>query len=196
VIGHSLGGVIALQLALDAPAIVQSVALLEPAFMAAISRAEGAQRPETVIAQQQFVQSMDHVRAIYHRGDARAALLAFLQTRAGEAFRGVLDWLVKTGEFDQAVRDAGTFLEVEMPAAYAWQFSAADAGRFRKPLLSVLGMQSPARAQKVHEILAVWIPQTEKLVLPNAEHALPLMDPTGTAQALASFFTRYPMAAA
>ena len=33
-----------------------------------------------------------------------------------------------------------------------------------------------------------------KLVLPNAEHALALMDPPGIAKALADYFVRHPMA--
>ena len=49
------------------------------------------------------------------------------------------------------------------------------------------------RAQKVHDVLTAWIPQTEKFVLPDAEHALPLMDPPGIAKALADWFSRYPM---
>ena len=56
---------------------------------------------------------MAGVQAIFATGDRRGALLAFLETRAGEAFREVLDWLRRTGEFEQAIRDADTFLEVD-----------------------------------------------------------------------------------
>jgi pimeloyl-ACP methyl ester carboxylesterase len=193
VVGHSLGGVIALQLALEAPALVQSLALLEPALMSAIARSEGTLRPETLASQHQFRHSLQQVRELHAAGDARAALTAFLETRAADAFRGVLDWLLQTGEFEQALRDFGTFLEIEMPAAFAWQFSAADATRLKQPLLSILGLHSPARARQVHEVLAAWIPQTQKLVLPNAEHAIAMMDPQGIAQALAEFFSRHPV---
>lgn len=196
VAGHSLGGVIALQLALDEPNLVQSVALLEPALMGAIARAEAGYRPETADSQRQFREGMKEVDRAYESGDPRGALLAFLETRAGAAFRNVLEWLRKTGEFDQAVRDAGTFLRVEMPMAYAWHFTAAEAARIKNPLLSILGVHSPARARKVHEVLAAWTPQTETLVLPDAEHALPLMDPPGIARALANFFARHPIAKA
>src|SRR5207249_2508012 len=110
VAGHSLGGVIALQLALDAPTLVQSLALMEPALMGAIARAEGSLRPETLASQQQFHHSLQQVRAFYAAGDARAALTAFLETRSADVFREVLDWLLKSGEFDQAMRDFGTFL--------------------------------------------------------------------------------------
>ena len=52
VVGHSLGGVIALQLALDAPQAVRTLALMEPALMGAIAKAEAAERPDAVRAQQ------------------------------------------------------------------------------------------------------------------------------------------------
>jgi len=55
-------------------------------------------------------------------------------------------------------------------------------------VLSILGSHSPERAQKVHQVLQQWVPQTEKYVLPSAEHALPLMDPQrDLAEVLASF---------
>ena len=192
VVGHSLGGVIGVQLALDEPDLVQSLALLEPALMGAIAKSmagpEGAAK-----AQEDFIEGMKKVNEIFESGDRRGALMAFLETRAGGAFREVLDWLTKTGEFDQAVRDADTFLQVEMPAAYAWSFTPEDAKRIKQPVLSILGVQSPERAQKVHEVLKQWVPQTQEVYLENAEHALPLMDPPGIAKTLAEWLSKHPM---
>jgi len=192
VVGHSLGGTIALQLAIDAPEKVHTLALMEPAIMAAIAKSQAAPG-EAEASQRQFMEGMANVQAVYERGDRRGALLAFLETRAGQAFRGVLDWLTTTGEFDQAVRDADTFLQVEMPAAYAWNFDAEAAKKITQPVLSILGAHSPERAQQVHAIFKQWVPQTETTVLPDAEHALPLMDPPGVARALAVWFGRHPI---
>lgn len=192
VIGHSLGGVIGVQLTLDDPEKVQSLALLEPALMGAIAKSQAG--PEAAEkSQQEFREGMKKVNEIFETGDRRAALTAFLETRAGGAFREVLDWLTETGEFDQAVRDADTFLQVEMPAAYAWSFTPEDARRIEQPVLSILGVQSPERAQKVHQILKQWVPQTEEVYLENAEHALPLMDPPGIAKTLAEWLAKHPM---
>jgi pimeloyl-ACP methyl ester carboxylesterase len=192
VVGHSLGGVIGIQLALDAPEMVHSLALLEPALMGAIAKSQAG--PEAAEkSQQDFRDGMKKVNEIFETGDRRGALMAFLETRAGGAFREVLDWLTETGEFDQAVRDADTFLQVEMPAAYAWSFTPEDAGRIEQPVLSILGVQSPERAQKVHQILKQWVPQTEEVYLENAEHALPLMDPPGIAKTLAEWLAKHPM---
>ena len=190
VVGHSLGGAIALQLALDAPAAVRSLVLLEPALMGAIARAEAARRPEAVASQEAFRRNIEEVRAISRAGDDRGALLHFLRSRAGQAFSGVLEFLEASGELDQAVADAKTFLNVEIPAAFRWGFTPADAGRIRRPVLSVLGSHSPERPQKVHRALCTWVPQTELLTLAGAEHALPMMNPPELAAGLASYFDR------
>ncbi len=192
-IGHSLGGVIAMQMAIDHPEMVQTLVLLEPAIMGAIAKSEAAGRPDAAQNQQVFMDGMRNVAAIYDSGDVRGALTTFLETRAGGAFREVLDWLTRTGEFDQAIKDAGTFLKVEMPAAYAWDFSPAEAKRITQPTLSVLGSHSPIRAQKVHEILTKWVPQTEMVKLTNAEHALPLLDPPGMAVTFVEYLAKHPM---
>ena len=193
VAGHSLGGAIAVQAALDAPDVVRTLILLEPTLMGAIAKAEAAARPDASAAQAEFMAGVNKVISIYQSGDVRGALLEFLQSRAGESFAGVLEWLSTSGEFDQAVVDAPTFLEVELPAAFQWSFGPTSAARLDQPVLSVLGGHSPERPQKVHRVLSEWVPQTELLTLDHAEHALPLMDPPGIAAALATYLRRHPL---
>jgi pimeloyl-ACP methyl ester carboxylesterase len=194
-IGHSLGGAIALQAALDAPATVRSLALLEPALMGQIAKVRAAQDPAAAASQQQFTGAFAEVAAIARTGDKRGALLAFLESRAGDAFRDVLEFLTRTGEFEQAVADADTFLQVEMPAAFRWEFGPQQARRITQPVLSVLGSHSPERAQLVHRVLTGWIPQTRLATLDRAEHALPLLDPPGLARTLANFLDSVPVPA-
>jgi pimeloyl-ACP methyl ester carboxylesterase len=195
VVGHSLGGVIAIQLALDNPERVQSLALMEPALMGAIAKAEAANNPKAAESQKAFMAGMDNVNELARQGDKRAALEAFLETRAAGAFRGVLDFLTQSGEFEQAVRDADTFLNIEMPAAYRWNFTPEIAAGLKPPVLSILGSHSPERARGVQEVLEKWVPQTQEAILPNAEHALPLMDPPGIARVIVEWCSRYPIAA-
>lgn len=195
VVGHSLGGVIAIQLALDEPDRVQSLALMEPALMGAIAKAEAASNPQAAESQKAFMAGMERVNELARQGDNRAALTAFLETRAAGAFRGVLDFLTQTGEFDQAVLDADTFLNIEMPAAYRWNFTPEIAAEIKPPMLSILGSQSPERARGVQEVLERWAPQTQEAVLPGAEHALPLMDPPGIAKVIVEWCSRYPIEA-
>jgi pimeloyl-ACP methyl ester carboxylesterase len=194
VMGHSLGGVIAIQVAADHPEAVHDLALMEPALMAAIAKSQP--NVDAKASQEQFMAGMAQVNAIYQTGDKRGALETFLQTRAGEAFRDVIDFLLNSGEFETAIKDADTFLQVEMPAAYQWDFTPQQAAQLKMPVASILGQHSPPRAQKVEAFLIEWIPQTEQVVLPRAEHALALFDPPGIAQVLADWFAKYPIGVA
>jgi pimeloyl-ACP methyl ester carboxylesterase len=196
VVGHSLGGVIGIQLALDEPERVVSLALMEPALMGAIAKAEAVNNPQAAESQKKFMEGMQKVNEIAASGDKRGALEAFLQTRAAGAFRGVLDFLTQSGEFEQAVEDADTFLQIEMPAAYRWNFTPEIAATVKPPVLSILGSHSPERAQAVHQVLKRWVPQTEDATLPDAEHALPLMDPPGIARVVVEWCSRHPIGAA
>jgi pimeloyl-ACP methyl ester carboxylesterase len=186
-VGHSLGGAIALEAAVTAPSRVRSLALLEPALMGQIAKVRGEHDPGVARARLRFRRAFDEVLAIARTGDKRAALLAFLQSRASEAFRAVLDFLTESGDFDRAVVDADTFLQVEMPAAFAWDFGPERAARVAQPVLSILGARSPERARIVHWVLREWVPQTQEFVLADAGHALPLMDPAGLAAGLSRF---------
>src|SRR5436190_8247503 len=108
--GHSSSGNIALQLALDAPQTVQSLALLEPALLAVPS---GPQVAREVLAP---------ALQRYGAGDKAGAVETFLQGVAGPDCRAVLE-KVLPGAFEEAVADADTFFGQELPALRQWSFS-------------------------------------------------------------------------
>lgn len=193
VMGHSLGGTIAIEVALQAPDLVQTLVLMEPAIIPAIARARASDDPDVLASQVQMMQSMLRVRELFEAGDRRGALTAFLDTRAGDTFRGALDYLTARGEFEQAIKDADTFLGVEIPAAIGWPFNPERAAQLKMPVLSMLGVRSPERPQLAHRALTEWVPQTELVTLPDAEHAMPLFDPPGIARVLAGYFARHPI---
>ena len=84
VVGHSYGGVIALQLAFDAPGSVHSLALLEPALL--MVPAAGA-----------FSEAMVPANEAYTAGDPRAAIDAFMRAACGDNYLEVSDATVGPG---------------------------------------------------------------------------------------------------
>lgn len=179
VVGHSYGGPIALQLALDAPDAVHSLSLLEPPLLGAIP------------SDQQFMEGMELVQQIYKEGKKSEAIDTFLRLVCGQEYRSVIDQALPRGYFEQAVADLDTFFRVELPALQEWSFTREAAERIKQPVLSVLGADSIPIFREVHEVLLEWLPQAEELVLPNATHLLQMVNPRDLAEGLAGFFIRH-----
>ncbi len=181
VVGHSYGGAIALQLTLDAPKRVHSLALLEPALL-------------NVPSAGPFAEGLGPIIGRYQDGDAAGAMEGFLEAVAGPGLGPVIDDRIGSDWHQRAVADIDTFFSVEFPALGEWSFTREQAGSIHQPVLSVLGAQSAAvtpMTGEVHALLQEWLPQTEPVILPDATHALQMMNPRGMAQALSGFMGRH-----
>jgi pimeloyl-ACP methyl ester carboxylesterase len=184
VVGHSSSGNIALQLALDAPDAVHSLALLEPALMSVPSAQTSRAFVGTAIQ-------------LYRAGDKAGAVDTFLQGTCGPGYRAVLDQALP-GAFDQHVADADTFFGQELPALQQWSFTQEDARRISQPVLAVTGAKSQELDRiwaERQELLLAWLPNVEPFVLPDATHLLQVQNPRGMAEGLAAFFARHPLSA-
>lgn len=181
VVGHSYGDCVALQLALDDPAAVGTLALLEPGLMVGAS-AQGYRA-----ALQRGVRRYREVGAV-------VAVDEFLQAR-WPGYRAPLD-TVLPGAFDQAVADADTWFAREVPGQLAWRFGEAEARRIAPPVLCVLGGESDAlwsRFGETQRLLLAWLPDAAGVVLPGTTHFPQVQDPRGLATALAAFVARHPL---
>ena len=127
--GHSYGGGVALQLALDSPAAVGSLVLLEPGLMVGASAAG-------------YREALARGAERYREVGAAVAVDEFMQAR----WPGYADPLERAlpGAAAQAVADAETWFERELPGQLAWRFGEAEARRITQPVLSVLGADSDA----------------------------------------------------
>jgi 3-oxoadipate enol-lactonase len=188
VVGHSSGGNIALQLALESPEMVQSVVLMEPAL------------PVPDLGQERMLSTraaMAPVFEAYRAGDRARAVDGFMRFVSGPDYRTVMD-RVLPGAFAQAVTDADTFFGQELPAVQQWTLSREDAGRISQPALSMVGEKSKALSPswtERHELILAWLPTAEGFVLPDATHLLHVQYPRTVAEALAAFFARHPLRA-
>jgi pimeloyl-ACP methyl ester carboxylesterase len=184
-VGHSSGGNIVLQLALESPEMVQSLVLMEPALPVPTLG------PERMLSMRA---AMAPVFEAYRAGDTARAVDGFMRGVSGPAYRTVLD-RVLPGAFEQAVADADTFFGQELPALQQWSLAREDAGRISRPALSVVGARSMDLSpiwRARHELVLTWLPRAEGLVLPDATHLLHVEHPRAVAEALAAFFARHP----
>jgi pimeloyl-ACP methyl ester carboxylesterase len=132
----------------------------------------------------------------YREAGAAVVVDEFLQAR-WPGYRAALDGALP-GAFAQAVADAGTSFERELPGQLSWRFGEAEARRISQPVLSVLGGASDAlwsRFGETHRLLLTWLPRAEEFVLPGTTHLLQVQDPNGTAVGLAAFWARHPIPA-
>ena len=134
VAGHSYGALVALQMALDAPARVASVALLEPAARGIASSA-------------QIAAALAPVAAAYKAGDTVGAVDTFLRHVCGDGYREVLD-RVLPGAFGEAVAEADLFFQAEMPAVQCFSFGASDADECHNPCSTCSAPRAPHGSSK------------------------------------------------
>ncbi len=178
-VGQSGGGVVILQVALDAPEIVHSLALLEPAL------------PSVLFNSPEFGAVAEKAVSSYESGDKAGAVDAFGQEVAGSDFRAVFDQTLPHGHFERWVADADTLFQADFPAYPQWTFGPKEAARITLPTLNMRGANTRSYFREIYETVRTWLPHAENFVLPNATHAMLQTNPKGAAERLASFFSSH-----
>jgi pimeloyl-ACP methyl ester carboxylesterase len=180
--GHSSGAAVAIQVALERPEIVQTLALLELSLLSVPSAAG-------------FLEKAGPAFAAYAAGQHETALATFMSAVSGlewEACRAVLDERVP-GAVLQGIRDADTFFGIELPALSAWTFGAEQAATISQPVLSVLGADTEPLWIEVAERLRAWVTQVEDCTIEGVGHLLHMQRPEPVATSMAAFFSRHPL---
>jgi pimeloyl-ACP methyl ester carboxylesterase len=178
IVGHSSGANIGIQLALDAPDAVRSLALLEPALLDVPSG--GA-----------LVEKLSASVPVYEAGDKAEAVDLFLREVCGRHYRQVVQAKFP-GALEQAAADSDSFFTGEFPAIAEWQFTQADAARITKPVLSVVGENTETAIglpvyTEIHQRVLEWFPNARPFVLPQAAHLLQVENPRDMANGLVKF---------
>lgn len=182
VAGHSSGAAVGLQLALDHPDTVHSLALLELSLLSVPSGAAFLKRAQPAFE-------------AYAAGRHEAALAAFLSAVSGlewEACRAVLDKRVP-GAVPQAVKDVDTFFGIELPALAAWTFGPEQAAAIVQPVLSVRGADTEPLWIEVADLLRVWLRRVEDCTIEGTGHLLHMQRPEPVAEGIAAFLGRHPL---
>jgi len=185
VAGHSTGAAIALQLAVDHPEVVHTLALLEAPLVSAPGAAD-------------FFEKAGPALDAYGSGDRAGAMRAFLGVVSGlgwEACRALLEKHVPGG-VEWAIANAGNFFGSYLPALEAWRFGPGEAAAISTPVLAVLGTETDRWFADSNELLHSLLSQAqvEDCRIDGVAHLLHMQRPAPVARGMAEFFARHPIA--
>ena len=172
-VGHSLGGAIALELAAQHPTRVASLVLLEPGLL-------------TTPAGTALLRAVAPLTERYEAGDAEGAVHGFLALVGERNWQATIEQAVPGG-IGQAVKDAATFFETELPGVAEWAFGPERAAAITCPVLSVLGGRSSPLFVEGRQLLHAWFPACQDADIAGATHLLPMEAPGPVAAAIATF---------
>jgi pimeloyl-ACP methyl ester carboxylesterase len=179
-VGHSYGAAVALQLAVDAPEVVATLALFEPPLLA-------------VPSAPQFFEAVGPIFERYGSGDRVGAVHAFVTAVSDPGWRNHVENTVPGG-VEQAEDDAATLFESDLPSLQAWEFGANEAAKIHQPVLYLLGSDTKPVFSEGRDLLRSWLPRTEDAVLAGVNHLLQMQRPADAAAALADFLKRHAVA--
>jgi pimeloyl-ACP methyl ester carboxylesterase len=180
VAGHSTGAVVALQLALETPESVHTLILLEPMML-------------SVPSGEAVLQQMGPAFEAYGRGDHEGAWALFLSAATGldwAACQEVLERRIP-GVVAQAVKDADTLFDVELPSIAAWEFGAERAAALGCPVLSVTADDTLPLFVEVAAFLRSAVPRIEERAIGGVGHLLHIQRPEPVARAVADFLVEH-----
>jgi pimeloyl-ACP methyl ester carboxylesterase len=180
VAGHSSGAAVGAQLALEHPATVRTLLLLELSLLSVSSGAA-------------FFEQAGPSFEAYGSGDHEGAIGSFLSLVSG------LDWATcralleeqAPGSVAQAVKDADTFFGVELPGLGEWVFGADEAAAIDCPVLSLLGSDTQPLWVEVAAFLRSNVRDVEESTIDGAGHLLHVQRPEPVARAMAEFLGRH-----
>ncbi len=171
-IGHSLGATLALRIALDHPARVHSLTLIEPVLFCATS-GPGRAAHDAQIAP--LAQAMA-------RGDTSAAARVFLDLWGSQPFDALPD-------AQQAYITERIWIPLATePALVADRANILPRLPFLAiPTLLLDGALSPPVMAEINAALLATLPNARRVTLPDAAHMAPITHPEATAAAITAF---------
>ncbi len=179
--GHSIGGIVALQLAVDYPELVGSLVLME----ASIQHLLGPMSEEAT-------KRLSKPFQLYAQGDREGAFEAFSTAILAPNFRQLIDQTSPDG-WAQTMKDADTFFGVEYPAIRTFKPEKSEIDKITVPVLCMRGSLSHPSTVAVEQLLRTWFPQLETIVIQGANHLLHMQQPALVAQAIEQFLSKHPI---
>lgn len=181
VVGHSRGGDVVLLMASGHPELLRSVVLMDPAPLEALL-------PKTPEATAEADKRRGFVSAALERlqqGDIEGGVERFID---GVVVPGA--WQKMSESQKQPIRDNAWSIKSLLTDAKE-PFTCADAGQITVPVLLVTGENSPRSYGVMMDALIPCLKQQEKVIIPNAAHAMNRANPQAFNAAVLEFLAKH-----
>jgi pimeloyl-ACP methyl ester carboxylesterase len=177
VVGHSGGGPISVQLAIDVPDLVRSLTLMEPALQTAEMAAAFDERLRPLV---------EMCRA----GESGKAVHLWMRATGGPDWRTEIERLIP-GAGQRAIDDAAGTFEGDLGALRRWAFDQVAAFRIAQPVLDLVSERNASNVERVTEMFRTAVPHTELVIMPDADHNMQMNRPGPVAAGIAPFLARH-----
>lgn len=180
-VGHSLGGTVAVRSALERPDGVASLTLIEPVFFNLLEQIEDPTRVA-------YLEVAHGVMVLVRFGDREGAARLFIDYWLGDGGldamdEGTRDYAVST--IDRVAED-WFGISTHAPGAVATE----DLRAVSPPTLLLCGEQTQPSTRRIVEILRDAIPEAEYREIPGAGHMSPVTHPEPVNEAIIDFIER------
>lgn len=168
VVGHSMGGAVAMRLAIGAPRSILSLCVIEPATFHLLRAGDSADR--ALFNEIQFL--------------SRGISASVLDGNPTEGVRRFIDYWNEAGTWSlmhssqriKASQSLGRVID-DFSAGFAETWPLELCGELDMPVLAVMGMQGPTPAQRTTEIIAEAVPGAQLRMVADGGHMVPVTHP-------------------
>ncbi|MEE8422689.1 MAG: alpha/beta hydrolase [Dehalococcoidia bacterium] len=181
VVGHSLGGTVAVRSALERPERVASLTLIEPVLFNLLEESEDPARGE-------YLELAHAMMVLVRFGDRERAARLFLDYWVGP---GALDGM-DAGTRDYTIRTIDRVADDWFGiSAYApGALTATDLQAVSSPTLLLCGEKTRPATRRIVEILRGALPEAEYQEIPGAGHMSPITHPARVNEIVIGFIER------
>lgn len=167
-VGHSYGAAVALKIAMKCPDAVRSLSIIEPALFHLLRDGDAGDRKLfSTIASVAGI-----VNAAAAEGNPWAGMARFV-----DFWNGPGTWQHTSHDLRNQLAGQTPQVINNFAASFAETWPAAACRKVNCPVLAVTGSKSQAPAKRVTEILAGTLPGLHHVIVPGADHMVPLTDP-------------------
>jgi len=167
-VGHSMGGAVALQIALQHPEWVRSLTLIEPTVFHLLR--DGNADDAKLFAEVEALRGQLNAAAAL--GNPNAGMQQFIDYWNGNGAWSRTAPLMKAHLADQLAQVINNFAAGD---AETWLVESCAA--LNCPTMALMGTESPKPVQRITDLLVEAMPGSRLHVVPGAGHMVPLTDP-------------------